>query len=282
MSATSVQSAQPKSKSKPIPEPAKAVFVYDRTNNTVRESINADMIVPIASITKLMTVYVVLESHAPLDEFITIVPQKIENSHVLRGGMRVSRQTLIELSLIASDNLAAKTLALNDPEGYQSFINRMNSTAQQLGMENTNYIEPTGLLLNTSTAKDLHLLNQALTKYSAFSDTAMSKTSTVIVKDKRGFWQKLVIRNTNLFAGSHDIKVGKTGFTNPAGFCIDMLIHHGNHVFDIVVLGSPNKETRNRFVAEKLKEHMNYITTRAVMQKIDKFDEIPELEFFSK
>jgi D-alanyl-D-alanine endopeptidase (penicillin-binding protein 7) len=280
--ALAVSPAHAKSKFKPTPETAKAVFVYDRTNNTVRESINADSIVPIASITKLMTAYVALESHAPLDEFITIVAQKIETSNVLRPGMRVSRQTLIELSLIASDNLAAKTLALSDPEGYQSFIGRMNSTARQLGMESTNYIEPTGLLPNTSTARDLHLLNRALVKYSAFTDSAMSKTSTVIVKDKRGLWQKLNIRNTNFFAGSYDIKIGKTGFTSPAGWCINMLIHYNNQEFDIVVLGSPSKDVRNRLVAEKLKEHMNYITTKSVMQKIDKFDEVTELEFFSK
>jgi len=256
-----------------------AIMLYDRSSNLYKETINVHKVLPIASITKLMTVYVVLESQANLNEMLTIQPQKIETSRVLRSGMKVSRQVLIELSLIASDNLAAKTLALNDISGYDGFVAKMNSTAHRIGMLDTHYIEPTGLLLNTSTVWDLHLLNKELFKYSVFSDSAMSRTANIHVKNNKGMWQQIAIRNTNIFAGEYDIRIGKTGFTNPAGFCINMGIRQGNQQFDIIVLGSPTKEIRTKVVAGHLKDYMNYITSKSVLKKIEFYDE-PEIEFF--
>ena len=86
-------------------------------------------------------------------------------------------------------------------------------------------------------------------------------------------WQKLVVNNTNVFAGQYDIKIGKTGFTNPAGWCIDMLVSYKNQDFDIIVLGSPSKKVRNDLVSERLKNYMNTITTRSVVIKIEDIDE---------
>jgi D-alanyl-D-alanine endopeptidase (penicillin-binding protein 7) len=256
-------------------EPARAVLLFDRKTNTVKESLNLHEVMPIASVTKLMTAYVVLESHADLNEVITVSQQKIEGSRVLKAGMKLTRNELLHLALIASDNLAAKLLAVAHPRGYDAFINEMNAAAKQIGMTNTHYIEPTGLLLNTSTVWDLHLLNQTVAKYSIFSDAAMSKTSTQTAQTKKGLWQRLVIRNTSAFAGEYDIRVGKTGFTNPAGWCIDMLVRHNGHEFDLIVLGSPNKQARNKLVAAKLKGYMSSITANAVSDKIDQID-IPD------
>jgi D-alanyl-D-alanine endopeptidase (penicillin-binding protein 7) len=224
---------------------------------------------PIASVTKLMTAYIVLESHANLDEKVTIRRQKIEGSRFLNDGMQVTRNELLYLTLISSDNLAAKMLAVAHPQGYDSFIAEMNATAQRLGMKNTSFIEPSGLLPNTSTAWDLHLLNTAVSKYSIFRDTAMSKTSYQEAQNKKGMWQRLVIRNTNAFAGEYDIAVGKTGFTTPAGWCISMLVKHQGQEFDLIVLGSPSKKVRNNLVAVKLKNHINWVTANAVIKKID-------------
>ncbi len=268
-------SAQAKTK-KPevIKEPARAVLIFDKSSNTIREEKNIYQVMPIASVTKLMTAYVALESRASLDEKVTIRRQKIEGSNHLKEGMQVTRNELIQLSLISSDNLAAKMLAVAHPQGYDSFIAEMNATAQRLGMKDTTFIEPTGLLPNTSTAWDLHLLNTAVSKYSIFRDTAMSKTSTQEAQNKKGLWQKLVIRNTNAFAGDYDIKVGKTGFTNPAGWCISMLIRHQGQEFDIIVLGSPSKKVRNDLVSNKLNNYMSWITTNAVIKKIEIIDPV--------
>ena len=260
-----------KKKAEPMP-PAKAVLVFNRASNTITEELNIHEPMPIASITKLMTVYVVLESKEDLNEKLVVIPQQIEGSRTLRKGMVITRQELITLSLIASDNLAAKLLAVNYHAGYNSFIRQMNDTAVKLGMTNTNYIESSGLLKNTSTAWDLHLLNQALLKYPVFRDAAMSKTAVADAQNKKGIWQRLMIRNTNAFAGEYDIKVGKTGFTNPAGWCIDMRIQYKAQDFDIIVLGSPDKKTRNKLVESKLKEHMNFITTHAIVNTIEDFD----------
>ena len=253
-------------------EPARAILVFNRTTGTIADQLNIHEAMPIASVTKLMTAYVVLESRADLDEKLAVIPQKIESSRVLRTGMVITRRELLNLALISSDNLAAKLLAVHHPDGYDSFINEMNTTAQRLGMLDSHYIEPTGLLQNTSTAWDLHLLNQAIAKYKIFKDAAMSASADTGAHTKRGIWQRFVIHNTNAFAGKHDIIIGKTGFTTPAGWCIDMCIGYQGQEFDIIVLGSPNKQVRNNLVASKLNDYMNFITRNAVIFKIDNFD----------
>ena len=266
--AISTVQAKPKAKAPPAPE-ARAVLLFDRKTGTIKEDLNIHDVMPIASVTKLMTAYVVLESQASLGERITIKAQKIEGSPVLRSGMKMTRDELLHLALISSDNLAAKMLAVAHPRGYDAFISEMNTTAQRLGMNNTSYIDPSGLFPNKSTAWDLHLLNTAVSKYSIFRNAAMSKTSNQDAQNKKGIWQRIVIRNTNAFAGEYDIAVGKTGFTNPAGWCISMLIKHQGQEFDLIVLGSPSKKVRNELVAVKLKNHMNWITANAVIKKID-------------
>ena len=272
LAALTVQ-AKSKTKAPPAPE-ARAVLLFDRKTGTIKEDSNMHDVMPIASVTKLMTAYVVLESRVDLDEKVTIQRQKIEGSRVLTDGMRLTRNELLYLTLISSDNLAAKMLAVAHPEGYDAFIAEMNATAQRLGMTNTSYMEPTGLLPNKSTAWDLHLLNTAVVKYSVFGDTAMSKTSDQQAQNKKGTWQRLVIRNTNAFAGEYDIRVAKTGFTNPAGWCISMLIRHQGHEFDLIVLGSPSKKVRNDLVSAKLKSYMNLITRSSVIEKIENLESL--------
>lgn len=256
----------------PTAEPARAVLLVDRKSNTIRQNINAYQAMPIASITKIMTAYVVLDSGVSLDEMLTVVPQKLETSRTLKANTQVSRLDLLRLALVSSDNLAAKLLAVHHPGGYTLFVEKMNLIAARLGMTNTNFIEPTGLLPNTSTAWDLHLLNKAATKYSIFREAAMSKTLESESLNKRGIWQRAIVRNTSAFAGDYDIKVSKTGFTNPAGWCITMMIEHQGHTFDLIVLGSPGKKIRNDLVAGYLKDYMNFITRNSVIQKIDLID----------
>ena len=253
-------------------EEAQAILVFDRTSNRIVEGFNATSQLPIASITKIMTVYIVLESNADLDELITVKRQKIESSRSLLHGMRVSRRELITLSLVASDNLAAKTLALAHPAGYDNFIDTMNLTAKTIGMLNTVYVEPTGLLLNKSTAWDLHLLNSTVKKHREFTAAAMTAQTTANTVNLKGIIKHIMIRNTSMFAGKYDIAVGKTGFTNPAGWCISMLVTHKGKEFDIIVLGSPNKKIRNNLVSAKLKDYMNVFTASAVIKDMDVID----------
>ena len=244
----------------PAPE-ARAVLLFDQKTNTIKEALNIHERMPIASISKLMTAYVVLESKANLDEKVTIVSQAVQGSRTLKPGMVVTRGELLHMALIASDNLAAKTLADMHPTGYVEFMSEMNRSAKRLGMLNTGFGDPSGLsVFNTSTAWDLHLLNNALVKYSLFNDTAMSKTATQYAQNKRGRLQQLFIRNTSIFAGSYDLRLGKTGFTNPAGWCINMKVRHESGEFDLIVLGSPSKTVRNQVTSTLLKKY----TTRSV------------------
>jgi len=268
-----LSTAEAKKKTAAPSEPARAVLVYNATTNIIADELNIHSIMPIASVTKLMTVFVVLESQANLDEKVIVIPQRLESSRVLKLGMQISRRKLINLALISSDNLAAKLLAVYHPYGYDSFVREMNATAQRLGMKNTSYIEPTGLLLNTSTAWDLHLLNRQLSKHEIFKEAAMSNTTSLEAQNRRGLWQKLAVHNTNTFAGRYDIKIGKTGFTNPAGWCIDMVIAHKDQEINVIVLGSPSKKVRNELVSKKLNNYMSFMTTRSVVIKIEDFDD---------
>ena len=159
------------------------------------------------------------------------------------------------------------------PHGYSAFMSDMNRTAKRLGMLNTGFIDPSGLsVFNTSTAWDLLLLNRVLVKYSLFNDTAMSKTATQYAQSKRGTMQQLFIKNTSIFAGEYDLRLGKTGFTNPAGWCINMKVRYNGSDFDLIVLGSPSKAVRNNVTSNLLKKY----TTRAVrtmaQDKIEQID----------
>jgi len=97
----------------PSAEPARAVLLFDRKSGAIRQNTNAYQAMPIASITKVMTAYVVLNSGVSLDEMLTVVPQKLETSKTLKTGTQVSRLDLLRLALVASDNLAAKLLAVH-------------------------------------------------------------------------------------------------------------------------------------------------------------------------
>lgn len=255
-------------------EPARSILVFNKTTSIIDVQENIHTPMPIASLTKLMTAYVVLESQADLNELIKITHQKIEGSNLLRIGMLISRRELLSLALIASDNLAAKMLAVAHPEGYDNFVELMNVTAHRLNMYNTFYIEPSGLLPNTSSAWDMHLLNQAASKYSIFTDAAMSKTrqTQALTQRKPGFLKQFLIRNTSRFAGMYDILVGKTGYTQPAGWCISMLVRYHGQEFSVIVLGSPNKQVRNDITEQHLKSYMNYITRYDMLMKIGELD----------
>jgi D-alanyl-D-alanine endopeptidase (penicillin-binding protein 7) len=256
----------------PAPE-ARAVLLFDQKTNTVKEELNIHTRMPIASITKLMTAYVVLESNTSLDEKVTIVSQVVQGSRILKPGMVVTRGELLHMALIASDNLAAKTLADMHPLGYSAFMGEMNRTAKRLGMFNTGFIDPSGLsVFNTSTAWDLLLLNRSLVKYSLFNDTAMSKTATQYAQSRRGTIQQLFIKNTSIFAGEYDLRLGKTGFTNPAGWCINMKVRYNGSDFDLIVLGSPSKAVRNTVTSKLLKKYTTRSVRTLAQDKIEQID----------
>jgi serine-type D-Ala-D-Ala endopeptidase (penicillin-binding protein 7) len=252
---------------------AQAVLLFDQKTNKIIEARNIYAQFPIASITKLMTAYVVLETKLDLDAKIKVVPVAVEQSNNLKNGTMVTRRELLLLTLIASDNKAARLLAESHPSGYTEFIAVMNYTAKSLNMYSTNFNDPSGLsVFNTSTAWDLHLLNRAVAKYSIFGDAAMSKTANPQAETRAGKIYKFIIRNTSALAGDYDLLVGKTGFTNAAKWCISMQVRSSGTVFDIVILGSPTKQNRNTLAKNLIKEHVGRLVSAGAMFNIEQID----------
>ncbi len=210
---------------------SKDEVVLDNGSNIVR---------PIASVTKLMTALVVIDSGLNLDE-------KIFYKGFSRKQM--SRNELLTLMLVKSDNRAAETLAKNVPGGMSNFINEMNIKAVSIGMPNTHYDDPSGLSSgNISTAKDLAvLLNHVYDYYKIREITStVSYNIPVEVKRKRKVYARHVtINNTNrnLLSEYSEIRISKTGTTNAAGKCLAMLINHNGDKYAVVILGERNRKT---------------------------------------
>jgi D-alanyl-D-alanine endopeptidase (penicillin-binding protein 7) len=214
-----------------IPLTAQSWIVADY-NGRIFEGSNMTEVRSIASITKLMTAIVILDSGQSLTE---IVPKKLYNK-------QLTRETLLDLAIVKSDNNAAKILCEYYPNGYNNCINAMNIKAKLLGMNNSTFTDPTGLLYtNVSTAQDLIKLVSAASKYS-FINTAsnMNKIGWSINKKRN-----IEFRNTNTLVGpDRTFLVSKTGWISKSGGCIVMMLDTVNGIRTVVLLGSKNTKTR--------------------------------------
>jgi serine-type D-Ala-D-Ala endopeptidase (penicillin-binding protein 7) len=222
------------------------VVVVDAKSGEVIFERDATAMAPIASVTKLMTALVVLDGQQPLDEVIEITSEdrwkgKGAHSH-LPVGAKLTRGDLLRLALMASENLAARTLARNYPGGLPAFVKTMNAKAKVLGMSQTHFEDASGLSsLNVSTARDLVKLVNA-----AARQQEIREFSTLANHEVRAGKSMLMYRNTNLLIGKPDwtILVQKTGFTNDAGQCLVMQAIIDERVVDMVFLNSFGKLTR--------------------------------------
>lgn len=231
--------------SKPKTEPPKPTYaVWKIDNEEYLEGANTERIRPIASMTKMMTALVVLRSGIDLREIVTITGP--EGSRYIRPGMKMSREQLIELTLVSSDNLASRTLAETYPGGYNQFISDMNTTASMLGMASTHYEDSTGLTpKNVSTPSDLKTLALATKPWGVFTLAANTSRfitdATVTVKN--------TLRNVSINSGNTnrqmigvvDIVGAKTGFTSAAGHCLTMLYNSNGSQYLLVVMGSKSR-----------------------------------------
>ena len=201
---------------------AASAIVVDADSQRVLLRKNADVVRPIASLTKLMTAMVVLDAHQSMDRMITITRADIDtlkwSASRLRPGMRFTRARLLQLALMSSENRAAHALARHYPGGLAACIRAMNRKARMLGMDHTRYVDPTGLWPgNRSDAHDLALLVRAATRYATIRrDT--THVGTVVRADG----ERLVYRNSDhlLYGGGWHMVVSKTGFINEAGHCL--------------------------------------------------------------
>ncbi|MCH8620868.1 serine hydrolase [Undibacterium sp. TS12] len=217
-----------------------AIVVDDSSGKVLLEK-NAANVVPIASLTKLMTAMVVLDSKASMDEKISIEEGdkdqiKHSTSHVPVGSTLTRREAL-QLALMSSDNRTAAALARTYPGGNQAFLAAVKAKLQALGMQNTSIKEATGLSPeNTSTATDLVKLAQAASRYPAITDITTDSEDSVELKNGR----TREFHNTNRLVGRKgwDILLSKTGFTNEAGRCLIMRVKLAGKKATMVLLNA--------------------------------------------
>lgn len=208
---------------------------------------NAEIVAPIASITKLMTAMVVLDAHLPMDEAVSVTEddsgtRKRARSR-LRIGMTFTRSELLKMALMASENRAALALAKSYPGGTAAAVAAMNAKAREVGMYNTRFYDPTGLSRdNVSTAHDLVKMVAAARGYDLIQQYSTAATLSVNGLEGRA----LRFSNTNPLVrnASWDIGVSKTGFISEAGLCLVMEARIKQRPVIIVLLNSWGKRTR--------------------------------------
>jgi serine-type D-Ala-D-Ala endopeptidase (penicillin-binding protein 7) len=208
----------------PLDLKSSVALVLDQDTNEVLFAKNPQAVLPIASITKLMTALVVVEAGLPLDERLSITDEDKDTEKGtgsrLAFGTSLSRGELLHLALMSSENRAANALGRNYPGGLDAFVAAMNEKAQSLGMLDTRYVEPTGLSSrNQSSAKDLAVLVKAAHEVPLLREFSTSKAHSVTVGRRQ-----MAFHSTNglVRSGSWDIGLQKTGFINEAGKCLVM------------------------------------------------------------
>ena len=217
---------------------ARGNIIYGKDVDTVR---------PIASITKLMTAMVILDSGVDLDERITVT--KADRDLVQMTGSRLeygatlSRREMILLAIMSSENRAASALGRTWPGGLEAFVAQMNAKAAELGMQHSHFADPAGLLVeNQSTARDLNRMVNAALNYALIREASTTQRLEVRPYKNRG---ALTYANTNrlLKNESWDIALSKTGYINEAGRCLVMQATIEGEPVSIVLLNSFGKLT---------------------------------------
>ncbi|WP_414709425.1 D-alanyl-D-alanine endopeptidase [Ramlibacter sp.] len=221
-------------------------LVIDQDTQQVLLSKNDSAVLPIASITKLMTGLVVSEAKLPMDEQITIGQDDVDtekgSSSRLRVGTTLSRGELMHLALMSSENRAAHALGRSYPGGLNAFVEAMNSRAKLLGMNDTKYVEPTGLSSrNQSSAQDL----ARLVAFAA-QDKMLSELSTSPGHEVEIGRRTLAFHNTNRLVKNPNWEIGlqKTGYISEAGQCLVMQAKVAGRKLIMVFLDSAGKLSR--------------------------------------
>lgn len=222
-------------------------MIYDEQQQRPLFAKNVESVVPIASISKLITAMVVLDARLPMAEHIRIRAQDIDmlkHTHSrLHPGMTLTRGELLKLALMSSENRATAALARTYPGGVETAVAMMNAKARELGMKDTRFLDPTGLNSgNVSTAQDLVKMVLAAQAYEPIHKATTSSSHTV----KPAGYRPLLYNNTNPLVrnASWNIDVSKTGYINEAGRCLVMKANINHRSVVIVLLDSESKAMR--------------------------------------
>ena len=246
-----------------------SVMVTNVTDNIIIRSQNIDQIRPLASMTKLMTAMVALDYDHDMNRKLTL--SRAAGSKMPK--VEYTRGELFHMLLIKSDNAAAETLANDYPDGRDGFIRDMNIRAMMLQMYSTTFDDPSGLSPNNvSTASDVTQMVVAASKFGEIRDISTKKTATIdISSTKRSRVTILHNTNTAILSQVQGVQVSKTGFTNPAGFCVAILVHKQNGDKEyhevIVVMGARNPSQRVDTVKKVSYNGVigdNYVTSKRI------------------
>lgn len=223
-----------------------AALVLDYSSNEVLLDKNSFTVLPIASLTKLMTALVVADEGLSLDEPVGITEDDIDflkgSGSRLAVGTVLTRYEMLHLALMSSENRAAHALGREFPGGIKGFVEAMNAKAKLIGMTDTKYVDPTGLSpLNQSSARDLSRL------VAAASDRPIIRALSTSPSYSVGHGQRLIqFRNSNQLVSNPtwDIGLQKTGYISEAGRCLVMLTTVAGRQVIMVFLDSANKLAR--------------------------------------
>jgi len=223
-----------------------SALVIDADGNLIYGK-DIDTVRPIASITKLMTAMVVLDSGLGLDQPVTVTKADRDTVQMtgsrLEYGATLSRREMIMLAIMSSENRAASTLGRNFPGGLSAFVEQMNAKAASLGMSRSRFADPAGLKVeNQSTARDLSRMVTAALNYPLIREASTTQRLEVRPWKNRG---PLNYVNTNRLLKNEnwDIALSKTGYINEAGRCLVMQAKIEGEPVSIVLLNSFGKLT---------------------------------------
>ncbi len=230
----------------PLALKSSVALVMDLDTEEVLLAKNDGAVLPIASITKLMTALVVSEAQLPLDEVLTITADDIDTEKGtgsrLRIGARLTRGEMMHLALMSSENRAANALGRHYPGGLKAFVSAMNAKAQLLGMKDTHYVEPTGLSpANQSSAHDLARLVKTAYQVPLLRELSTSTGATVRVGRQQA---QFGTTNRLVKNASWDIGLQKTGYISEAGQCLVMQAQLAGRRLVMVFLDSAGKYSR--------------------------------------
>jgi serine-type D-Ala-D-Ala endopeptidase (penicillin-binding protein 7) len=228
-----------------------AALVIDQEEGRLLYAKNTDAVMPIASITKLMTAIVVLESGTPLEDPVAVTMKDVDRlkgtSSRLRVGVTLPRKEMLRLALMASENRAASALARHHPGGASAFIEAMNQKARQLGMRDTRFVDATGLNPNNvSTALDLAILVNAGYQYPLIRDFTTTESVRLAFRGGKRKSRAMAFQNSNALvrSGQWEIGLSKTGYISEAGRCLVMQARIATKPVIIVLLDSWGRFTR--------------------------------------
>jgi len=223
-----------------------SVMITDITESRILCATNAEEVRAMASITKLMTAMIALDYDDSMDHKI-MLSRKAGSYLPLR---EYTRGELFHALLVKSDNGAAESFAQNYPGGREAFLQQMNIRAKTLGMTHTYFDDPSGLSSkNVSTARDITLMVMAAAYYERIREISTKKSAHITTESKRK-QRTVVLNNTNrlILSQVDGVQLSKTGYTNPAGFCVaimvEKVINNEKHYQVYVVMGAKNPKQR--------------------------------------